>query len=83
MDGTFNCHCNGSMIVSTGDEMHILFLISKPVLKDGKPEMQTEEQALISIPFGYGKVLGDAILKNYVEHLENAAKQAQKEASIE
>ena len=76
MEKTFNCHCNSSMIVSTGEEMHMLFLIKKPVLQDGKPVMQTEEQALITIPIGYGKVLGEAILNNYKTHKEKEAKEA-------
>jgi hypothetical protein len=71
------------MIVSSGEEMHILFLISRPVLKDGKPVMQTDEQALITIPIGYGKVLGNAILENYNKHLEKEAKEAKKNASVE
>lgn len=78
MEGTFNCHCNGSMVVSSGDEMHVLFLLSRPVLENGKPVMQTQEQVLVTIPFGYAEVLGNAILNNYKEHKEKEEKAKSK-----
>jgi hypothetical protein len=57
------------MVVSNGEEMHILFLLTKPVLENDKPVMMTQEQALITIPLDYAETLGNAILENHEKHV--------------
>ncbi len=72
----FNCFSNGSSIVSGDDQTYITFQLTRPVVKNDKVEMLTEEQALITIPARYAKILGQALLDNAEAHSAALAKKA-------
>lgn len=78
MEKIFNCHASSTMIATSGEETHILFLINRPVLgEDGKAKMEAVEQCLITIPIGYAKALGQSLLDNVRQHAERKQKSTE------